>query len=147
MTLPTHIILGLVVGKITGNYTLAIASSVLIDVDHLQSYIKNRVIFNPKLFWKTITDKNDPYGDQRGYLHNFFVFFVSSIILFLFFGYIIIPFIAGWFGHIFLDALDNSDYWPFFPYKWLNLKGPILYASYQEVIFFVLLGGIYFMFL
>lgn len=144
MTFPTHLIAGLIMGKLTGNYSVAIASSVLIDVDHLQSYIKSGVLFKLKLFWKTITDKADPYGDQRGYLHNLFIFAGISTILLLIWSYTAIPFILGWFGHLLLDALDNSDYWPLYPYKKLNLKGPILYASYQELIFSFLLVLTYF---
>jgi len=34
MTLPTHALLGLIIGKATGNYSFAIASSVLPDIDH-----------------------------------------------------------------------------------------------------------------
>lgn len=145
MTLPSHIIAGLIIGKLTGNYPLAIASSTLIDVDHLQSYIKSGVILKPKLFWKTITDQADPYGDQRGYLHNLAIFFFTSAILFIAFSYAILPLILGWFGHLLLDMLDNSDYWPFYPKKWLNLKGPIIYASFQEVIFAIFLIVIYFL--
>jgi membrane-bound metal-dependent hydrolase YbcI (DUF457 family) len=144
MTLPTHIVAGLIVGKITGDYALGISSSLLVDIDHLQSYIKSGVILRPKLFWKTITDKSDPYGDQRGYLHNLLVFLGISIILLLSFGYIVLPLVAGWLGHLLLDALDNSDYWPFYPYKQLNLRGHIKYASVQEAMFLFFLLIIYF---
>lgn len=144
MTIPTHIMAGLIIGKVTGNYSLAIASSVIMDFDHLQSYIKSGVIFKPKLFWNIVTSKVDPYGDQRGYLHNFVVFIVLSIILLFAFGDMLTPLILGWFGHLFLDALDNSAYWPFYSYKWININGPILYASYQEFVFAILLLVIYF---
>ncbi|MFA5936599.1 MAG: metal-dependent hydrolase [Candidatus Paceibacterota bacterium] len=144
MTFPTHIILGLVIGKVIGNYPIAIASSMAIDIDHLQSYIKSGVIFKPKLFWKTINDKADPYGDQRGYLHNFFIFTLVSVILLFIFGDKIFPLVFGWLGHLFLDALDNSDYWPFYPYKRINLRGFIRFASYQEFIFAIFLLSFYF---
>jgi membrane-bound metal-dependent hydrolase YbcI (DUF457 family) len=144
VTIPTHLIAGLLIGKLTGNYPLAIASSALVDVDHLQSYIKSGVILKPKLFWKTITDQADPYGNQRGYLHNTFVFFIISSLLYLFFSVAIVPFILGWLGHLILDALDNSDYWPLYPNKRVNLKGPILYATYQELLFAIFLLSLYF---
>ena len=144
MTLPSHLIVGLIIGKVTGNYPFAITSSVLVDIDHLQSYLKSGVISKPKLFWKTITDQSDPYGDQRGYLHNFIVFIILSTILLMVFGYALFPLVLGWLGHLFLDALDNSDYWPLYPYKLINFKGPILYASFQEIIFSSILLVIYF---
>ncbi len=144
MTLSTHIIAGLIVGKVTGNYSLAIASSVLVDIDHLQSYIKSRVILKPKLFWKTITDQSDPYGNQRGYLHNLLIFIFISAVLYIIFKNSVIPLILGWGGHLLLDALDGSDYWPFYPYKKINLKGPIMYASRYEIIFSIFLLSVYF---
>jgi membrane-bound metal-dependent hydrolase YbcI (DUF457 family) len=39
MTLPTHALLGAIIGKVTGNYAIGITSSTLVDIDHLQSYI------------------------------------------------------------------------------------------------------------
>jgi len=139
MTLPTHAVLGLIIGKITGSYGLAIAASTLIDADHLISYVKSGVIKNPKLFWKTIMDQKDPYGDQRGILHNIFIWAFVSLIIFLFShsGGIVIS--IGWLGHIFLEAIDNSDYWPLYPNKKINLKGPINYGSWQEGIVFAVL--------
>lgn len=144
MTLPTHAIAGLIIGKITGNYALAIGASTLIDIDHLQSYIKSGVILKPRLFWKTITDQNDPYGNQRGYLHNIYVCLSISLLLFIVFKTSSIPLIVGWLGHLFLDALDNSDYWPLYPNKTINLRGFIPYATYQEGLFVMLLLIVYF---
>ncbi len=145
MTFPTHLLAGLIVGKLTGNYSLGIVSSVAMDVDHLQSYFKSGVIFKPKVFWQTITNPADPYGNQRGYLHNVLVFIVISGVLFMVLRNIALPIVLGWLGHLILDALDNSDYWPFYPNKKINLKGPIIFASRWEILFTFLLVGIYFL--
>ena len=139
MTFPTHILLGAIIGKVTGNYALAVGVSVAPDLDHLKSYFKSGVIKSPQTFWKTITDGNDPYGDQRGILHNLLFFVCASIIL-IFLSPIIV---LCWFGHLVLDALDSSDYWPFYPNKKINIRGPIRYASIQELIFFSALLVVY----
>jgi membrane-bound metal-dependent hydrolase YbcI (DUF457 family) len=145
MTLPTHFVAGLIIGKITGNYSVAVASSVLPDVDHLYSYIKNGVIKNPKKFWKVITSREDKYGDQRNYLHNVLILsFVSLILYFLISKYFFIPFVLGLFSHVLLDLLDSSDYWPFFPNKKINIKGLIKYASFSELVFALVLLLIFF---
>lgn len=143
MTIPTHIMLGAIIGKITGNYSLAIGASIVPDFDHLSSYIRSGVIKTPKVFWKTITDEQDPYGNQRGILHNLIVFVFVSIILILFLSKVGYVLVLGWLGHIILDALDRSDYWPFYPNKKVNIRGLIKYASIQEFIFFLVLLVVY----
>ena len=83
MTFSTHLIAGLVLGKITGNYSLSVGMALGIDIDHVFSYIKNGVLLNPTKFLKTILNKEDPYGDQRFLLHNVLVFVLLSIIILL----------------------------------------------------------------
>lgn len=142
MTIPSHVLLGVVIGKVTGDYKTAILVSALVDIDHLVSYIKSGVIFSPRKFWKTISDKNDPYGDQRGYLHNILIATLSSGLTFLIsipFG---ITFSLAYLGHLVLDSLDKSDYWPFYPNKQVNLQGFIDYFSWQELLFDLFLVGI-----
>ena len=143
MTLPTHIILGAIIGKVTGNYSLAVVASIAPDLDHFSSYIKNGVIKNPRKLWHTITNEGDPYGDQRGIFHNIVFFILASIILILVFKNLGWIMVAGWFGHIILDALDASDYWPLYPNKSFNLKGFVKYFSKQEILLFLILFVIY----
>ena len=139
MTLPTHLITGLVIGKITGQYSFAIVGALFVDIDHIFSYVKNGVLINPRKFWKTITDTNDPYGDQRYILHNFLIF-LALIGIFLFFNQRLgLVFGLAYLSHLVLDALDNADYFPFFPNKKINLRGPVKYFSRQEfLLMFVL---------
>jgi membrane-bound metal-dependent hydrolase YbcI (DUF457 family) len=145
MTLPTHLMAGLILGKITGNYPLSIGIGVGIDVDHVFSYFKNGILLKPKKFLKTIFNKDDPYGDQRFILHNVLVFILLSMIVLMFNRTIGVVFALAYFSHIFLDALDSSDYFPFFPNKKLNLHGPIKYFSKQEFTVFLLLIVVFFL--
>lgn len=135
MTLPTHVILGIIIGKITGDYPTAVLSSTLIDSDHLYSYVKSGVVKNPNKFLKTIMSEDDPYGNQRGFLHNVIVCSLISLGCLILLGQTGIVIIAGYLSHLCLDALDNSDYWPFYPNKSVNLKGFIHYGTWQEIIF------------
>lgn len=139
MTLPTHFMLGMIIGKITGNYPAALASSVLIDLDHLQSYITHGVILKPKKLWYALTDQVDQWGDQRGIFHNVIFFGIVAIFLCILGGAVGKVVTIGYLGHLLLDALDNSDYWPLYPNKKINLRGPIKYGSIQELVFFIVL--------
>lgn len=145
MTLPTHFLLGMIIGKVTGNYPVAIASSVLIDLDHLQSYISHELILKPKKLWKVLTDQKDPWGDQRGIFHNVIFFGVVALLLVVLGGIIGKIIVLGYLGHLLLDALDNSDYYPLYPNKKINLKGFINYGTWQELLFFIVLVVIFVM--
>ena len=147
MTIPSHVILGTVIGTATGNIPLAVAVSVAVDVDHFVSYFKSGVIYKPKKFWQTITAKKDKTGDQRGYLHNVFVATFISALVWLWWPAVALTFGLAYFGHLALDALDASRYWPFYPSKKLCLVGVIPFYSRYELLFsgmmLLVLGALY----
>ena len=132
MTTPTHIMAGLVIGKLTGNYPLSIAVAVGVDADHFFSYAKNGTLTSVKKFIKTSLAKDDPYGDQKNILHNVFVFVLISGVIFLINHQIGFIFSLAYLSNLVLDALDNSDYFPFYPSRRVNIRGPIEYASWKE---------------
>ena len=78
MFILSHLVAGLIIGKLMHHYLLAIASALLVDVDHLIPYFKHNVLFSAKKFWKIVTNPDDPYGNQRNYLHSFFTWFIVS---------------------------------------------------------------------
>ncbi len=137
MTIPSHIILGTIVGTVTGNVPLAVVVSVAIDIDHLVSYFKSGVIFEPKELWQTITSREDLTGDQRGYLHNVLVATLISSLVWLVWSAAALTFTLSYFGHLFLDALDDSEYWPLYPSKQIILTGVVSFYSWHEIIFSV----------
>lgn len=127
-----HLFAGLIIGKIFGNYLIALMGALLIDLDHLIVYAKHGILLSPKKFWKTITNPLDSLGYQRNFLHSFFAWIIISIIIFLVDFRIGIIFSLAYLSHLFLDALDNSDFYPFYPWKKFNIRGPIKYFSMQE---------------
>jgi len=135
MTLPTHLLAGLIMGKLTGNYTAAIAGSLLVDLDHIISFYRHGILFKLKELIKEISDEKDPWADQRNYLHNIFVWMVVSIIICLInlnFGII---FSLSYFIHFIFDALNTVDFQPFYPSKKFLIKGFIKYGTRKELIF------------
>ena len=145
MTFPTHLMAGLVLGKITGNYPLSVGVAVGIDVDHIFSYAKNGVLLKPKKFLDTVFNKEDPYGDQRFILHNVLIFILFSVMVSIFNPTVGIVFSLAYLSHIILDALDGSDYFPFFPNKKINIRGPVKYFSRQEFIILASLIMVFFL--
>lgn len=137
MTLPTHALAGLLIGQTTGAWWPALLGAVAIDADHLISYARSGVLFRPPLLKKALLDPEDPWGDQRSYLHSLPVFALIAAVLYLAFpgSAVALAFILGYASHLLLDTLDRSEYWPFFPNKKLSLRGPIGYYSKSELAF------------
>lgn len=61
MTIPNHFALGLIIGKVTGNYELAISISVLLDCDHFIALAKHGKLKDWKTFWEATTDSEDSF--------------------------------------------------------------------------------------
>lgn len=142
MFITAHVLAGLIIGKLTGNYGLAIASAVLIDVDHLIPYAKHRVLLSPKKLWGVVTDPEDPYKNQRNYLHSFITWGLVSAIALLIDPRIGLIFMLGYLSHLILDLLDGSDFTPFYPFG-SSVKGPIGYLSVHEFVFTIALLMVY----
>ena len=132
MFLSAHIAAGLVVGKLTGNYPLALVSATMWDIDHLVPYYRYGILRSPKMFWQAITRERDPYHGQRGLFHNLYSFTTISFLVWAVNPAILPTFAWGYFSHLALDALDRADFWPFWPMRRVNIRGPIPYFSVAE---------------
>ena len=143
MFILAHLAAGLIIGKISGNYPASLIGAIAIDLDHLAPYIRHKVLFNPKKFWKIITNPKDPYGNQRNFLHSLIAWIsISSIFIIINFNVGII-FSLGYLSHLLLYLMDSSDFYPFYPFK-LNIRGPIKYFSKFEFLFTAALFIVFF---
>ena len=142
MTFPSHILLGIILGKLTGNIALSVIISVSVDIDHLFSYFKHDIILKPKAFLKAALSRNDAYGDQRGYLHNIFIAGAICALTFLISTPPGVTVTLAYFGHLLLDSLDKSDYWPLYPSKRFDIRGFVDYYSVHELLFDAFLAAI-----
>ena len=133
-----HLLAGLIIGYLSGNYLIALVGALVLDLDHLWIYFKHKILFKPKKFWKTITSPKDPYGNQRNYLHSFLFWIIISILILLINWNIGVIFSLAYLSHLLLDLLDGSDFYPLYPIKW-KVKGPIKYLSWKELVFTLIL--------
>jgi len=144
MFLPTHLVAGLVIGKLTGNYNVALLGSVIMDLDHLLAYYRAGILFKFRKVLIAATGKADIGMPQRNFFHNiFFCLLVLALALAVNFSAGLVFGIA-YLCHLVLDSLDDSNYFPFYPNKQINLRGPIRYFSRQEFVFAFILLLIYF---
>jgi len=136
----THLALGLIIGKLSGDYTASLCGSLLIDVDHL---IPNWP-FKKDLSWSEFWRRTRTSGDSsRVYLHSFFAWIFLSFLLYLFNPGFALIFSIAYLGHFILDMLDDSSFYPFYPIKKFNTKGLIPYFSSTEFIFSLVLFFIF----
>ena len=142
MFFPAHLAAGLIVGKLSGDYAPALMGALLIDVDHLTTYARHGILFSPKKFWRAITNPEDPYGDQRNFLHSFITLGFLSVVYFVYSSIFFGIFLFGYATHLLLDLLDGSDFYPLYPLR-INFKGPIKYLSSAEFVVTLALFGVF----
>ncbi|MBW3019411.1 metal-dependent hydrolase [Candidatus Woesearchaeota archaeon] len=137
MFITAHIVAGLLIGKLTGNYTAALLGTLLLDIDHLLIYIKEGVFRSRKRLWKVIWFEEYVRGDRTP-LHSFTLWLPISALLVLLnpdFGFV---FSLGYLAHLLMDMADNTDFYGFWPLD-ASFKGPIKYLSWQEILLTVIL--------
>lgn len=145
MTLPTHLMAGLVVGKLTGNYSVAIITSIVFDIDHLFFYYTRHLLFRPaKVLKKAFKEKIYVKG-KRGIFHSVFTWMLVSLIFLLINFPVGVTIASAYFVHLALDALDDSSFYPLYPWERLEIKGPINYFSFSEVIFLAVFSFSYYL--
>ncbi|PIT94428.1 hypothetical protein COT98_03800 [Candidatus Falkowbacteria bacterium CG10_big_fil_rev_8_21_14_0_10_39_9] len=137
-----HLAAGLIIGKLTGDYPTAIISAVAIDLDHLIPYTQKNILFNLK---KILRSAKSTHDSARSYLHSFIVFPLLTGLVMLFNFKVGLVFGLGYLSHFLLDAIDDDDFYPFFPWRNFNTKGFIGYYSRAEFIFTIILFGVYFL--
>ncbi|MDO8482141.1 MAG: metal-dependent hydrolase [bacterium] len=143
MTFPTHILAGLIIGKLTGDYTAALTGSLFMDLDHLISYHQNGILFKPRaILHESLTEK-DPWGSQKNILHSVQAWLLISLLLVAINVHFGLIFSLAYLVHLILDAL-NGDVYPFYPYKKFQIKKPIIrYLSKKEGVFALCLSLVF----
>jgi membrane-bound metal-dependent hydrolase YbcI (DUF457 family) len=136
-----HLAAGLIIGKLTGDYPTAIISAVAVDLDHLVPYVQKNIIFDIKKIWHSAKSTHD---SARSYLHSFIAFFILTGLIAWFNLKVGLVFGLGYLSHFLLDAIDDDDFYPLFPWKKFNTRGFIGYYSKAEFVFTIILFGVYF---
>lgn len=139
MFIPAHLAAGLIVGKLTGEYSASLVGAFIPDMDHLYLFYKSKILFNPKSMFLVLRNKFPLEGDARMIPHNIIFWFLVSFVSVIFDFKTGIAFSISYLFHIILDALNDEDFYPFFPNKKIKVKGLIEYYSKYEFIFTIFL--------
>ena len=142
MFISAHLLSGIVIGEITGSPLAAVVGALFVDLDHLIPYVRFGVLRNWRTFWVTVTQTEDPYGCQRNYFHSVWLFGLVAIVGVAPGGVTSLAFVLGYGSHLVLDALDSAEWWPFYPFRTVTVRGPIGYLSRGELIVTVFLVAV-----
>lgn len=130
MLMSTHLLLGLVLGNLVKHPFAVMLGAVLIDFDHLFAYyMSNRKTSLKDLFQLNLLP--DEEISLRSFFHTILGWIGTTAILMVInydFG---LYFSIGYVSHLFLDAIDGSNLYLFYPLH-INVRGPITYNSYAE---------------
>lgn len=139
MTHPTHLITGLIIGQVTGDYPTALATSLLIDLDHLAAYARKNILFSPARLIQASLVSDDSANDQRSIFHSFTAASIITFLIAILLPQLALTFGLAYFLHLVLDLLDDSPVSPWIPFNHSLYVGPIRYYSHQELNLFLLL--------
>jgi hypothetical protein len=139
MLLPTHLAAGLIIGKLTGDYSAAFIGSVAVDTDHFFAFYHSHVLLKVKKIILATTNQNFKVNNQRNYFHNVLFFLAISTLVLIINFRVGLAFGLAYLVHLIFDSLDNQSYYPFYPNKKIGFRGPIKYFSKQEIGFALLL--------
>lgn len=133
-----HLAAGLLIGKLSGNYLVAILVSLGVDLDHLFPYARNGLL-HPGKFWRYVTGKEKELDKKPYILHSVFFFVpISALVLVLHFS-IGMVFAVSYCMHLLMDFLSTSKKQPFYPFGF-SIRGPVGYCSREE---FVITGLVF----
>ena len=130
MLTSSHLLLGLIIGKLLNHPFMVALGAVVIDVDHIYAYyMRSRSTSLRELFHINLIP--DDHLGLRSFFHTLIGWSITSALLMMANYEFGLYFSIGYLSHLFLDALDGSNLYLFYPLD-INILGPITYNSYAE---------------
>lgn len=128
-----HLLLGILLGQIFGNYFLFILGSIIPDIDHLYVAIKNGLL-KQGIFLDSIRfEKRYKIKYKTPLVHSLLGLIIFSAIVFLFVKWQVIYFSIAYFLHLLADWPDVDEKYYLYPLK-IKFKGPLKVFSNPEKI-------------
>ena len=128
-----HLIVGIILGKIFGNYTLFIIGSMFPDLDHIYIILKNKLL-SIKMIIETLRFE-DKFGIKykTPFFHSVFGLILFSLAAYLLNNEFIVPFGVSYLLHLLIDWLDIDEKYYLYPLK-IKFKGFLPIGSRAEQI-------------
>ncbi|MEK6906833.1 MAG: metal-dependent hydrolase [Nanoarchaeota archaeon] len=128
-----HLLIGILLGKIYGNYIYFIAGSLIPDIDHLYIILKNRLYNIKKIISSIKYEKNYGLKYKTPLIHSILGLVIISSAVFFFNKIGAVYFSLAYFIHLLIDWVDIDEKYYLYPLK-IKFKGFLPIWSKQEKI-------------
>lgn len=134
-----HILIGIILGIIFGNYFFFILGSILPDLDHIYIIIKNK-LWNLDKITKTLKyEDRFKIRYKTPFFHSLLGLIIFSLIIYFLFGNKTIYFAAAYFLHLLIDWIDIDEKYFLYPFK-IKFKGFLpIWSRFEKWLTIVLL--------
>lgn len=133
-----HLILGIILGKLSGNYVFFILGSVFPDFDHIYIIFKNK-FFDIKQIKDSIKfEKKFGVKYKTPLFHSILGLILFSIIIYFFSKIGALYFAVAYFIHLIIDWIDIDKKYYLYPLK-IKFKGVLPIWSKSEKILTIIL--------
>ncbi len=113
-----HLIIGIFLGMLFGNYQFFIIGAIFADIDHIYIYFIKARLFKWKKFIDALKyEKKYGIRSKTPFVHSILGMIVFSAIVFLFSKEGALAFFIGYLSHLVLDAIDTDEMQIFYPLK------------------------------
>jgi len=134
-----HLILGLILGKLFGNYFFFILGSILPDLDHLYVIIKNKFFSLNKILKSVKFEKRFGVRYKTPLFHSFLGLILFSVIIAFFDTKMATLFAIAYFLHLMVDWVDIDEKYYLYPLK-IKFKGFLtIWSKLEEILTIILL--------
>lgn len=132
-----HLLLGIILGKLFGNYFAFILGSILPDIDHIYIIIKNKLWSIKKIVSSIKYEKKYNLEYKTPFMHSIFGLIIFIAFAFLFnFG--VLEFGIAYLLHLLVDWLDTDVKYFLYPFR-IRFKGFLPIWSKTEKIATIML--------
>jgi len=133
-----HLLLGIILGNIFGNYFFFLLGSIFPDIDHIYIILKNR-LWNLKKIKQTIKyEKQFGLKYKTPLLHSLLGLMIFSSVIYLFNSNGTIYFSTAYFLHLLIDWIDIDEKYLLYPLK-IKFRGFLPIWSRLEKILTIIL--------
>lgn len=134
-----HIFIGLILGKLSGNYFIFILGSIFPDLDHIYVIFKNKFFSIKKIVHSIKFERKFGVRYKTTLFHSIFGLILFSIIIYFFSKIWALYFAIAYLLHLLIDWLDIDEKYYLYPTK-IKFKGVLpIWSKFEQIITLFLL--------
>ncbi|MBU2052864.1 MAG: metal-dependent hydrolase [Nanoarchaeota archaeon] len=117
-----HLLIGIILGKLYGNYFLFILGSIFPDIDHFYIIFKNKIYTLEKIIDSIKYEEKYNLNYKTSLFHSLIGLVIFSLIIYLVVGNKAIYFSVAYLLHLLIDWSDTDTKYFLYPLK-IKFKG------------------------